>query len=239
MLTKAEIQRLRSLREKKHREAEGLFVVEGEKVVSELLSASFDFAEVYATSEWRGNKTHSVSKDEMARISHFPTPSCVLAVGEIRRKPIESPMLAEGLSLALDGVQDPGNVGTIIRIADWFGVARVILSPDCADLFSQKVINATMGSFARMTVHQADLALLLAHAPAPVFGCDLQGENLHAMRVRPPAAVIVIGSEGRGIREAVRSCVTHFLTIPRFGAAESLNAAIAASIVCDNFRRLA
>jgi RNA methyltransferase, TrmH family len=236
MLTKAEVQRLRSLREKKHREAEGLFVVEGEKVVGELLAASFAFVEIYATPDWRGNKTHSVSPEEMARISHFPTPSCVLAVGKIARRPIEAPMLATGLTLALDGVQDPGNVGTIIRIADWFGVERVVLSPDCADLFSQKVINATMGSFARMAVHQADLALLLAEAQVPVFGCDLQGESLHAMTARPPSAVIVIG---RGMRESVRSRVTHFLTIPRFGAAESLNAAIAASIVCDNFRRLA
>lgn len=239
MLTKAEIQRLRSLREKKHREAEELFVVEGEKVVGELLNASLSFEEVYATPAWRGHKTHSVTEEEMAKISHFPTPSCVLAVGKIVRRPIEAPMLSEGLSLALDGVQDPGNVGTIIRIADWFGISRVVLSPDCADLFSQKVINATMGSFARMAVHQADLALLLSQSPVPVFGCDLQGENLHTLNARPPAAVIVIGSEGRGMRENVRNCVTHFLTIPRFGAAESLNAAIAASIVCDNFRRLA
>src|SRR5579885_390211 len=110
MLTKAELQRLRSLREKKHREALGLFVVEGEKVVAELLAAKFCFAEIYATPEWRGTKTHSISADEIARASHFPTPSSVLAVGKISRPPLAAGELDRGLTLALDGVQDPGNV---------------------------------------------------------------------------------------------------------------------------------
>ena len=238
MLTKAELQRLRSLREKKHREALGLFVIEGEKVVGELLAANFSFVEIYATPAWPGAKTHEVSADEMARASHFPTPSSVLAVGRISREPLAPGALDRGLTLALDGVQDAGNVGTLLRIADWFAVDRVVLSPDCADLFHQKVINASMGSFARVRAHTADLAAVLAGVKVPVLGCDLQGDDVHAL----PAlrdAVIVIGSEGSGLSAAVKPHVTHYVTIPRYGGAESLNAGIAAAIVCDNLRRSA
>jgi TrmH family RNA methyltransferase len=236
MLTKADIQRLRALREKKHREAEGLFIVEGEKVVAELLAAGFPFAEIYGTPAWRGTRTHDVTAPELARISHFPTPSSVLAVGRIERAPLPSGALDHGLTLALDGVQDPGNVGTLLRVADWFALDRVVLSPDCADLFSQKVINASMGSFARVRVHTADLGTALAGVAAPVLGCDLTGEKVHTL---PPLrdVVLVIGSEGRGLSAAVRSFVTYYVTIPRYGAAESLNAAVAAAIVCDNLRR--
>ena len=236
MLTKADTQRLRSLREKKHREAAGLFVVEGEKVVGELLAAELPFAEVYATEAWSGRCTQRVTPEEMARISHYPTPSSVLALGRIVRRPLEAGALEQGLTLALDGVQDPGNVGTLLRIADWFGLTRVVLSPDCADLFGQKTINASMGSFARVTAHTVDLAEVLAGVRVPVLGCDLAGEDVHSLRPLRDA-VVVIGSEGRGLSPAVRACVTQFITIPKYGGAESLNAGVAAAIVCDNLRR--
>ncbi len=265
-MTKAELQRLRSLREKKHREALGLFVVEGEKVVGELLAADFAFTEIYATSRAGFRPpSHSpgparradarptapaprfieITPDEMARASHFPTPSSVLAVGPIVRLPLAPGALARGLTLALDGVQDAGNVGTLLRIADWFACDRVVLSPDCADLFHQKVINASMGSFARVRAHTADLAAVFgdlardpAQPPLPILGCDLAGDDVHTL---PPLrdAIIVIGSEGRGLSPAVAAHVTRRVTIPRFGGAESLNAAIAAAIVCDNLRRAA
>jgi RNA methyltransferase, TrmH family len=237
MLTLAQRQALLDLRLKKHREARGLFVIEGTKVVTELLQAKFPFEAIYATSAWSGPRTHELSSGEMAGISHFPTPSPVLAVGRLRRTPLSSGALDRGLTLALDGVQDPGNVGTLLRIADWFGLDRVVLSPDCADLFSQKTINASMGSFARIAVHRADLPAALAEARSPVFGCDLAGESVHAL---PPCrdAVIVIGSEGRGLSEAIKRRIKHFITIPRYGGAQSLNAAVAAAIVCDNLRRI-
>jgi len=238
-LTKADIARLRSLQDKKHREALGLFVVEGEKVVGELLAAQFPFLELYATPGWSApNAPHAtaVSPAEMARISHYPTPSGVLAVGRIARTPLVPGALNRGLTLALDGIQDPGNVGTLLRIADWFALDRVLLSPDCADLFSQKVINASMGSFARVTVHTAPLADALAGCTALVLGCDLAGDNVHTLSPLRNA-VVVIGSEGRGLSPAVAACVTRRVTIPRFGGAESLNAGVAAAIVCDNLRR--
>jgi TrmH family RNA methyltransferase len=252
-LPKAELARLRDLRDKKHREADGRFVIEGDKVVGELLAAGFPLLELYATAEWvaRGPWTRSepvprpgstrlveITAEEMARISHFPAPSSVLAVGQIKRIPLAPGALRHGLTLALDGIQDPGNVGTLLRLADWFALDRVLLSPDCADLYSQKVINASMGSFARVVVHAAPLAGALAQAGVPVLGCDLAGDDVHAL---PPLrdAVIVIGSEGRGLSPAVQAVVTRRITIPKHGAAESLNAAVAAAIVCDNLRRAA
>lgn len=249
MLTKADITRLRSLREKKHREALGLFVVEGEKVIAELVAEKFPLLEIYATSDC----SHSAFRDpqsafpiipvtpgEMARISHFPTPGAALAVGRITRPALAPGELAGGLTLALDDVQDPGNVGTLLRIADWFAFDRVLCSPGCADLFSQKVINASMGSFRRVRVITAPLPDTLAQAAragTPILGCDLDGAPAHTL---PPlrAAIIVVGSEGRGLSPAVRALVTQFVTIPRYGGAESLNAAIAAAIVADNIRRL-
>lgn len=238
MLTKAELSRLRSLREKKHREAEGLFVVEGEKVVRELLAADFPFVEIYATDSWDGSKTHEISAPEMVKASHFPAPSSVLAVGKIVRRPLPDRGLAKGLTLVLDRVQDPGNVGTLLRIADWYALDRVVLSPECADLFSQKVINASKGSFARVPVHTATLDTLLSNVPAttPVLGCDLTGEDVHTLTPTGDA-VIVIGSEGHGMSPEVRRTITQFVTIPRYGQAESLNAGVAAAIVCDNLRR--
>jgi TrmH family RNA methyltransferase len=238
MLTKAAVQRLRSLKDKKQREALGLFVVEGEKVVAELLAANFAFEEIYATEAWRGaaTKAQLISEADMARASHFPTPSSVLAVGKISSAVLQAEDLNQGLTLMLDGVQDPGNVGTLLRVADWFGVDRVVISPDSADLFHQKVINASMGSFARVKVHATDLAAALSVVRVPVLGCDLSGEDVHAL----PAltnAVIVIGSEGRGLSVSIKKFVTRYVTIPRYGAAESLNAGIAAGIVCDQLRQ--
>jgi TrmH family RNA methyltransferase len=236
VITHAELQLLRSLREKKHREELGLFAVEGEKIVSELLAAGHPFERIYGTDAWAGEKTHAIAEPEMARASHFPNPSPVLAVGRIRREALAPGELDRGLTLALDGVQDPGNVGTILRIADWFGIERVLLSPGCADLHSQKVIQASMGSFARVRAIVAGLDEALAGIRAPVVGCALEGRDVHG--VGPLAdAVIVVGGEGRGLSESMRSRVAYCVTIPRRGPAESLNAAVAAAIVCDNLRR--
>lgn len=240
-LTKAELSRLRDLRDKKHREAAGLFVIEGAKVIDELLAAKYPLLEIYATSAWSppsgGVRAREITAGEMARASHFPTPSSVLAVGKISRPPLAAGALERGLTLALDGIQDPGNVGTLLRLADWFALARVVLSPDSADLFSQKVINASMGSFARVTVHTAALPEALAGAKVPVLGCELAGDDVHALTPLRNA-VIVIGSEGRGLSPAVQALVTRRVTIPKYGGAESLNAAVAAAIVCDNLKRV-
>jgi len=221
--------------------------------VGELLAAGCPLLEIYATAAWiEGESGRArprsaagspplqiipISPAEMARASHYPTPATVLAVGRITPVPLAAGALDHGLTLALDGIQDPGNVGTLLRLADWFALDRVLLSPDCADLFSQKVINASMGSFARVTVHTGPLAEALAGTRTPVLGCDLQGDNIHTLTARRDA-VVVIGSEGRGLSPAVAALVTQRVTIPKFGRAESLNAAIAAAIVLDNLRRV-
>ncbi|MDF9831934.1 TrmH family RNA methyltransferase [Ereboglobus sp. PH5-5] len=240
MLSKTDIARIRSLREKKHREALGLFVVEGEKVIAELLREKFPFLEIYATpSSPLAKNATPVTEAEMARISHYPTPGAALAVGPIARPTLADNELARGLTLALDDIQDPGNVGTLLRIADWFAFDRVVCSPGCADLFSQKVINASMGSFARVRAVATPLAPVLieaAQADTPVLGCDLGGGDVHELEPLHNA-VVVVGSEGRGLTPEVRATVTRLVTIPRHGRAESLNAAIAAAIVADNLRR--
>ena len=238
-LTKADISRLRGLRLKKNREHAGQFVIEGPKVIAELIAAGPTFDAIYATMEWTapaGITPTVITAIEMSRISHYPSPSEVLAVGTISRPELRDAELGTGFTLALDGIQDPGNVGTLLRIADWFGFDRVLLSPTCADLFSQKVINASMGSFARIRTITTDLAAALTAPGVPVLGCDLTGDPVHS--IEPLAnAIVVIGSEGRGLSEAVAAQVTRRVTIPRQGSAESLNAAVAAGIVCAHLRR--
>ncbi len=244
MLTKAELQRLRSLREKKHREALGCFVVEGEKVIAELLAAGFPLTELYATPEWKDPRGKNgspsaarISPEEMARASHFPTPSPVLAVGKLERLSLDPGELDHGLTLALDGLQDAGNVGTLLRIADWFGFDRVLLSADCADLFHQKVINASMGSFARVRAYRVELPSTLQGVAngVPILGCDLDGTPVDELEATADA-IVVIGSEGRGLSAPIAAELTQRVTIPRFGHAESLNAAVAAGIVCSRLR---
>lgn len=238
MITRSEVQLLRSLRDKKHREEHGLYAVEGEKIVAELLAAGHPFEKIYATDAWKGERTHWIGEEDMARASHFPTPSPVFAVGRILQDSLGPGELDHGLTLALDGVQDPGNVGTILRVADWFGFGRVVLSPGCADLHSQKVIQASMGSFARVRTLVADLGPALAGLTAPVIGCALEGRDVHSLPALSDA-VVVIGSEGRGLSDPVRARLSYCVTIPRSGPAESLNAAVAAAVVCDNIRRIA
>ena len=251
MLPAAEIKRLQRLRDdERYRRAEGVFVVEGDKSVREFVSSGRFAGGLYVTPDWAGWKRerthadtaytfHETTDAEMARISHLPSPSSILAV---LARPVPAPLdpaqLRLGFTLALDAVQDPGNVGTLIRIADWYGFERVLLGEGCADPFSQKVVNASKGSLARAELHRVDLPAILANAGVPVLGCDLDGVSIHTLAA-PTAAIVVVGSEGRGLSPTVRAEVTQRVTIPAYGRAESLNAAVAAAIVCDNLRRLA
>jgi len=241
-LTRSEINRLRSLREKKRREALGLFVVEGEKVVGELLEAHFPWVELLVTERCRlvglSSPVRVVSEEEMARISQYPTPSPAFGVGRLTRSQVVPGEFSLGRTLALDGVQDAGNVGTLLRLVDWFGFDRLVLSPDCADLYSQKVINASMGSFSRVRVVTAPLSEILdgVSPGVPILGCDLEGIEVSELPPMNPV-VVVIGSEGRGLSPEVSVRVTRRVTIRRFGQAESLNAAVAAGIVCAQLRR--
>ena len=230
-ITQAEIKQIRSLREKKFRDEYGLFVVEGEKMVQEALCSDFEVVRV-----WRRDE---IGEAAMARISQLSTPSPVLAV--VSRPEPSGLVLEKGLFLALDGVRDPGNLGTILRIADWFGVQTLFLSDDCVDLYNPKVIQSSMGSIFRVrtvTSDLADLARRFREAGMPVYGTFLDGEDIYQAPLRPEG-LVVMGNEAAGIRPAVAAVVDARLLIPAFGrsGAESLNVAVATAVTLSEFRR--
>ena len=234
MLSKNQIKLVRSLEMKKNRKRENLFVAEGPKVVGDLSRAGFKPHVIFSTVERPGSQL--VTEEELRRISFLQHPQEVLAVFEI---PTERKS-AEGLVLALDGIQDPGNLGTIIRIADWFGVSTIYCSPDTVDVYNPKVVQATMGSIAHIPIIYCDLAELISRAKCPVYGTLLDGEDIYQQELSTEG-IIVMGNEGNGISQEIRPLITHRLLIPNFSTstetAESLNVAIATAITCSEFRR--
>lgn len=244
MITKAEIQLVRSLADKRDRDREGLFVAEGEKLVGELRGSHLHIRKLYALEgTFPGPGTTTVSEKEMERLSLLKSPGRALALVEIPRYRLAADDLGGRLTLALDGVQNPGNLGTIIRLADWFGIRDVVCSPVSADCFNPKVVQATMGAILRVRVHYLDLERFLPEARQagiPVYGTFLEGENLYDTPLTPNG-ILLMGNEGRGIGEACARHVNRKLFIPPFPAdrhaTESLNVAMATGIVCAEFRR--
>lgn len=238
MISKNQIKFVRQLEQKKYRKKEGLFVAEGPKVVGDLLRAGFKAHTIFATSEWesQGQTFQEVSDEELRRVSFLQHPQRVLALFFI---PTESVPSVSSLSLALDDVQDPGNLGTIIRIADWFGIDTIYCSENTADAWSPKVVQATMGSIARVNIIYTDLVALLSQTTLPVYGTLLDGQNLYQQELSSEG-IIVMGNEGNGISQPVRALVSHRLFIPSYQegeTAESLNVAVATAITCAEFRR--
>ena len=238
MISKNQVKLIRSLELKKNRRREGLFVAEGPKVVGDLLRAGFLPHSIYSVTP--RPDAQLVTSDELQRISFLQHPQEVLALFHLPQSELPHPAPADGLSLALDGVQDPGNLGTIIRIADWFGISTIYCSPDTADAYNPKVVQATMGSLAHVHILYCDLVELLSHADCPIYGTLLDGNDIYRQPLTPHG-IIVMGNEGNGISPAVRRLVTHRLLIPCFNeateTAESLNVAIATAITCSEFRR--
>ena len=238
MISKNQIKFIRSLELKKNRKRENLFVAEGPKVVGDLLQAGYRVHSIFSTTP-RSDDAQLITEEELQRISFLQHPQEVLAVFHI---PSPTDMIPQptSLSLALDGVQDPGNVGTIIRIADWFGIDTIYCSQDTADVYNPKVVQATMGSLAHVHIVYCDLTELLSHAKCPIYGTLLDGQDLYKQPLSTEG-IIVMGNEGNGISEAVRQYVTHRLFIPNYhkdgSTAESLNVAIATAITCAEFRR--
>ena len=240
MLSKSEIKLIRSLHDKNGRREHGLFICEGGKLVGEIISSRFKIHSVYSTAAslpYSGMHCFRVSPSEMERISALKTPTEILAVVEIPRWEEPQP---ERLSLVLDGVQDPGNLGTIIRISDWFGIGNIYCSPDCADCFNPKVVQATMGAITRVKLHYRDIPSLLENSPLPVYGTFLDGQNIYDSALSTEG-FIVMGSEGQGISDKVAAKISKRLLIPPFPAdsneSESLNVAVATALVCSEFRR--
>lgn len=242
MISKNQLKYIRQLEQKKYRRREGVFVAEGTKVVGDLLQRYRPEA-VFATADWQapaGITPQLVTDDELRRISFLQHPQQVLALFPLPVNSKPSTPNSE-LSLALDGVQDPGNLGTIIRIADWFGISTIICSEDTVDAWNPKVVQATMGSIARVNIIYLNLPDFLDTLPAdfPVYGTFLDGDNIYTQELTPNG-LIIMGNEGNGISEAVRSKVNRRLLIPDFHqgpTADSLNVAIATAITCSEFRR--
>lgn len=247
MISKNKIKYIRSLELKKNRNKEGKFVAEGFKVVDDLLALQpADL--IVATGEWLRGKPFGaetevieVTDEELKKVSFLQHPQQVLAVFRQATSGDYSINTSE-LSLALDGVQDPGNLGTIIRIADWFGITHIYCSQDTADVYNPKVVQATMGSIARVKVEYGDLLGLVESLPAdvPVYGTLLDGDNIYQQKLEN-RGLIVMGNEGKGISPELVKKVNHKLLIPNFpegrATADSLNVAIATAITCSEFRR--
>ena len=248
MLSKGKIKYIKSLDHKKFRDEYGVFLAEGNKLVAELMG-HFECELLVAKPQWMATQGDLLTgelvvaeDDDIRRASLLKSPQDVLAVFRRPERVFDKEMLTGKVSLALDGVQDPGNLGTILRIADWFGIDTVLCSPQCADLYNPKTVQATMGALARVQVHCVDLAQVLGETELPVVGTTLDGTDLYEAEL-PEAAVIVMGSEGNGIGEEVSAMLTHRLLIPSFPpervTSESLNVAAATAVVCAEFRRRA
>ncbi|MDR1747271.1 MAG: RNA methyltransferase [Tannerella sp.] len=247
MLTKAKIKQIHSLKMKKCRDEQQLFVAEGNKLVADMLS-SFRCEWMIAKPSWIAtqgempvNELVEADNDDIRKISFLKTPQDVLA---LFRYPSYRPEEADPsvrLVLALDGVQDPGNLGAIVRIADWFGVEHIVCSPDSADVFGPKTVQATMGSLARVKVQSMPLENFLKQ-DVPVYGTFLDGEDIYCQQLTPHG-IVVMGNEGNGIRPSIKSLISRRLYIPPYPATrtglQSLNVAAATAVVCAEFRRQA
>lgn len=233
MLSKKVVKDIESLRLKKFREECGLFIAEGPKAVEELMATvPGQVQEVYALEEWAKGKQNVkiVSETELEKLSSLKTPNEVLAV--LRQFESKEPMEFD-FALYLDTIQDPGNFGTIVRIADWFGVKHIVCSAGCADVYNPKVVQATMASVARVNVFYEGEKSWLQKQTAPVYAASLEGKSLYTFP-KTGNGILLIGNESKGIRKEFLQLATHLVTIPRRGEAESLNAAVATGILLSH-----
>ncbi len=245
MLSKSNISFLQSLQHKKFRKEHGLFLVEGYKSVTEFVNSAYQIEAVYHTADIApkmlklSQKINSIeiSSAAMEKITALKTAPDVVAVVKIPQWPVLNAIsLNKKFSIVLDAIQDPGNMGTIIRTADWFGIENIICSEDCVEVYNPKVVQATMGSLSRMNVYYVDLPQILAGTKLPVYGALLNGENIYTTNFGTEG-LIVMGNEGNGLSDEVKQLVTKAITIPRGGEAESLNVAIATAIFCSEISR--
>jgi TrmH family RNA methyltransferase len=245
MLSRTRIKFIKSLQLKKYRKQEQCFVVEGSKSVLEVLQSDFEVLTLLATQAFLdGNRkvmdryrgeVLMVRASELQALGDFKTNDSALAVVKMPR--VSEPVLKSGkFYLVLDDIRDPGNLGTIIRIADWYGISGILASTETADVYNSKVLSASMGSFTRVKVYYTDLVPYLQKVKFPVIGTFLSGENIYQLG-KITGGLLVIGNEANGISKEVEALVTRRITIPRIGKAESLNAAVATAIVCDNLVR--
>jgi TrmH family RNA methyltransferase len=253
MLSKAEIKRLSRYKQSKFRNQDNLFVVEGEKMLLELLESEYDIQAIYATAYWNqknrttiqakglANRTIEISEDDLERISLLSTPNQVYSLVKIPQE--ETLKQQKGLTIVLDGIKDPGNLGTIIRLADWYAIENIICSEDCVDVYNPKTVQSTMGSIFRVKVKYLNLQEYLQSLPSnhAIYGSIVEGgENIYTKQLQEDS-ILIIGSESHGISPEIQQYVNHKITIPRFrtdNKPESLNASIATAIMISEIKRI-
>lgn len=240
MLSKNQIKSISALHLKKNRNARQLFIVEGIKLINELLASEIPLEHLYTTlhdfEEISPSQKTTITNADLQKISALTTANTCLAVFKIlEQKKINT----KGLVVVLEEIRDPGNLGTIIRLCDWFGVVQIVCSPKTVDLYNPKVVQATMGSIARVAVNYMDIKEFLATTNLPVFGTFMEGETIYKTCL-PTAGIVVFGNEANGISEEIEKLIAHKISIPRFGETqktESLNVATATAIVLSEFKR--
>lgn len=232
MITKNQIKFIKSLSLKKNRQKEQLFIAEGDKIVAELLNSKFEFQEIFATDEWILKNTDvraiKVLSSELDRISNFKSANNVLAIVKIKQKKLA---VTDGLTLVLDDINDPGNLGTIIRMCDWFGVKQLVCSKSTVDCFNPKVVQSAMGSLFRVPIIYTDLEEYVTKLDSPIYGAFVDGENVRNVNV-PESVHLIMGNEANGISKEIDNLITDKVAIKNIGnSAESLNVAVATSIL--------
>ena len=234
---------IKSLQEKKNRVELGLFLVEGEKSVSEVLNSDFEIDFLLTTTEFfdkygekireKSNSYEIVNQFELEKVGTFATNDAALAVVKQKNNKLFEIEKTE-IVLALDEIKDPGNLGTIIRTADWYGIKNIVASKETVDFYNPKVITATKGSFTRVNIFYTDLKDFISKQNLPILGAFLDGENIHETKL-PPNGILLMGNESNGVSKEIESLVTKKITIPAYGKAESLNVAIATAVILDNW----
>lgn len=246
-ISKRQLKHLNALQLKKFRKQHQSFVVEGEKSVTETLQSSYQVLEVFCSASFADKYEDLLQKvpqvwvvppDDLKKASHFQTNNSSLAIVQMPPVAIPPVLAPQEYALVLDGIQDPGNLGTIIRIADWYGFSQILCTTDTVDIYNPKVIAACMGSFLRVKVFYLDLESFFNDVEhPPLYGAFLDGHNLHQWSFPKQSGYLVLGNESKGIRDYLQPLITEKITIPRFGQAESLNVAMATAIICDHVKR--
>ena len=239
-ISKNQLKLITSLSQKKYRQKHDLFIAEGVKVLNELLNSTFEIETLFCTDDFEATiseeKVVRISETELKKVSTLKSPNKALGIFKI---PKEKALQNSGLTIALDAINDPGNLGTIIRLCDWFGITQLMCSKDTVDCYNQKVVQASMGSLTRVSIHYTDLKNYITKSNLDTFIADMDGENVYKTKL-PKEGILVMGNEANGVSEEIKSLLQHKISIPRFGETqetESLNVATATAILLSEFKR--
>ena len=239
-ISKNQLKLITSLSQKKYRQKHNLFIAEGVKVLNELLNSTFEIETLFCTDDFETTisekKVVRISETELKKVSTLKSPNKALGIFKI---PKEKALQNYGLTIALDAINDPGNLGTIIRLCDWFGVIQIVCSKDTVDCYNQKVVQASMGSLTRVSIHYTDLENYITKSNLDTFIADMDGENVYKTKL-PKEGILIMGNEANGVSEEIKSLLQYKISIPRFGETqetESLNVATATAILLSEFKR--